>query len=59
MPASANLENTTVKMLQFALPSIGEYIEACIVWYTDFFYPKMYWQINIILAKPAFEYIIA
>lgn len=47
MPASANLENTTVKMLQFALTSNGEYIEDCIDWYTDFLYPKMYWQINI------------
>lgn len=40
MPASANLENTTVKMLQFALPTNGEYIEDCIVWYTDFLYPQ-------------------
>lgn len=58
MAASANLENTTVKMLQFALPSNGEYIEDCIDLYTDFLYPKMYWQINIILAKTAFEYVI-
>lgn len=56
MPDSANLENTTVKMLQFALPSNGEYRR--LLFDADFLFPKMYWGINIILAKTAFEYII-